>query len=228
MSSTVYVGLAVTSHDATARATGTFGNVSVGTPASEPNQPPSVSIMSPANGATFTAPASIVISASAADSDGTVTRVDFFANGQQIGSETAGPFTMSWGNIPSGTYAITAVARDDDGATTTSAPITITVAPAPAPTPTSTTPTAVAFGPSPDHDTLVISYSVAIYRATDPVTATPVATKNLGKPAPTNGEITSDISDIVNPLASGSYYAVVLAVGSGGSSASGPSATFAK
>ena len=229
MPSTVYVGLAVTSHDVTAKATGTLANVSVGIPASAPNRPPTVSIMSPANGATYSAPASILISAGAADSDGTVTRVDFFANGQQIGTETASPFSMSWGNVPSGTYSITAIARDDDGASTTSAAISVTVAAAvPAPTPTSTTPTRVAFGPSPDHDTLVTSYTVAIYRAADPVTATPAATKNLGKPAPTNGEIDVDISDIVNPLASGSYYAVVSAVGSGGSSASAPSATFVK
>jgi hypothetical protein len=69
---------------------------------------------------------------------------------------------------------------------------------------------------------------VAIYRASDPVTATPAASKNLGKPAPTNGDITVDISTIVDPLAAGSYYAVVSAIGSGGTSASAPSATFTK
>lgn len=135
---------------------------------------------------------------------------------------------MPWSNIPAGTYSITAVARDDDGASTTSATSTVTVGAAPAPAPTTPTPTGVVFAPSPDHDTLVISYSVAIYRATDPVTATAIATKNVGKPAPTNGEITVDVSDAVNPLASGSYYVVVFAVGSAGSAASGPSETFTK
>jgi regulation of enolase protein 1 (concanavalin A-like superfamily) len=228
MSSTVYVGLAVTSHESTSTGNGTFSDVRVGAPTGVPNQAPTVSIMSPANGATFTAPASLVIAASAADVDGTVARVDFFANGQQIGTETTSPFSMPWSNIPAGTYSITAVARDDDGASTTSATSTVTVGAAPAPAPTTPTPTGVVFAPSPDHDTLVISYSVAIYRATDPVTATAIATKNVGKPAPTNGEITVDVSDAVNPLASGSYYVVVIAVGSAGTAASGPSETFTK
>jgi hypothetical protein len=74
----------------------------------------------------------------------------------------------------------------------------------------------------------VTSYSVAIRRAGDPVSATPVATKDLGKPAPVNNEIIVDISDIVNPLPAGSYYAVVTAIGSGGSTASAPSPTFTK
>src|SRR5262245_967726 len=42
------------------------------------NNPPTVSITSPANGATFTAPANITINATASDSDGTVTMVDFY------------------------------------------------------------------------------------------------------------------------------------------------------
>ena len=90
------------------------------------------------------------------------------------------------------------------------------------------TPTTVVFTPSPDHDALVSSYSVALFRSGDPVTATPVATKNLGKPPVSNNEISASISDIVNPLPSGSYYAVVTAVGSGGSAQSSPSASFTK
>ena len=42
------------------------------------NQPPTATITSPSAGATFTAPATVAIAASAADSDGTVAKVDFF------------------------------------------------------------------------------------------------------------------------------------------------------
>jgi hypothetical protein len=69
---------------------------------------------------------------------------------------------------------------------------------------------------------------VALRRAGDAVSVTPVATKDLGKPAPVNNEISVDISDIVNPMAAGSYYAVVTAIGPSGSSASAPSATFTR
>ena len=92
--------------------------------------------------------------------------------------------------------------------------------------PPTTIATTVVFTPSPDHTTLVSSYSVALYRASDPVTASPVATKNLGKPSPVNGEISASITDIVTPLPSGSFYAVVTAIGSGGSAQSTPSPPF--
>src|SRR5262245_56406234 len=42
------------------------------------NASPTVSITSPANNATFNVPANITISANAADSDGTIARVEFF------------------------------------------------------------------------------------------------------------------------------------------------------
>ena len=124
--------------------------------------------------------------------------------------------------MAAGGYALTAVAFDNGGASTSSAAVNVTVGS------TTLPPTKVAFTPSPDHSTGVMSYSVALRRATDSVTATPVATKDLGKPAPVNNEIIVDISDIVNPLAAGSYYAVVTAIGPGGSSASTPSASFTR
>jgi hypothetical protein len=37
-----------------------------------------------------------------------------------------------------------------------------------------------------------------------------------------------DISTLVNPLSAGSYYAVVVTTGPGGSTPSGPSATFTR
>jgi hypothetical protein len=86
----------------------------------------------------------------------------------------------------------------------------------------------VVFVPSADHATNVTSYAVAIYRASDPVTASPVATRNLGKPAVAGGEISVDISTLVSPLTAGSYYAVVRATGPGGTTPSTRSANFTK
>ena len=71
------------------------------------------------------------------------------------------------------------------------------------------------------------SYIVAIYRGADnAATASPVTTRDLDKPTPVAGEITVDISTLVNPLPAGSYKAVVRALGPGGTTASAPSATF--
>ena len=64
------------------------------------------------------------------------------------------------------------------------------------------------------------SIRVALYRSVDAVTASPVATRDLGKPAPSSGVITVDISTLVNPLPTGSYYAVVRATNASGSTPS--------
>src|SRR5439155_26165252 len=63
------------------------------------NNPPSVSIFSPINGATFPAGTNIIIQASASDSDGTVARVDFSSNGNLIGSAFAQPYTVTLSNV---------------------------------------------------------------------------------------------------------------------------------
>ena len=91
------------------------------------NTPPTVSITSPAGGAAFTAPATITLDASAADSDGTVTQVQFFANGSPVGTDTTAPFSITWNNVAAGSYSLTALATDNGNMTTTSAPVSITV-----------------------------------------------------------------------------------------------------
>jgi hypothetical protein len=91
------------------------------------NQLPTVSITSPANGATFTQPANITINATAADSDGTVTKVDFYEDGTLIGTDTSSPYSVTWSGAPTGTHSLTAVATDNAGGTKTSAAVSVTV-----------------------------------------------------------------------------------------------------
>ena len=90
-----------------------------------PNQPPSVTITNPADGASFVAGANIPIQAAASDADGSVTRVDFFANGAPIGSSSGPAFSTTFNHVAAGSYRLTAVAVDNTGATTTSAPVNI-------------------------------------------------------------------------------------------------------
>jgi hypothetical protein len=79
-----------------------------------------------------------------------------------------------------------------------------------------------------DYATNVTSCTVELRLSGTSVTSTPAATRNLGKPAVVSGEISVDISTLVNPLPAGSYYAVVVSTGPGGSTPSAPSAAFAK
>ncbi len=91
------------------------------------NQPPSVSLTAPANNATFTAPASITLSASASDADGSVTGVSFYNGSTLLGTDNSSPYSFTWNNVAAGTYTITARATDNNGAVTTSAARSIIV-----------------------------------------------------------------------------------------------------
>ncbi|MBN2508217.1 MAG: fibronectin type III domain-containing protein, partial [Verrucomicrobia bacterium] len=91
------------------------------------NLPPVVNVTSPENGATFVAPADMTVSANASDTDGTVTQVEFYQNGELLGADTASPYEFTWTAVLQGTYAITAKAYDNDGGATTSDAVTITV-----------------------------------------------------------------------------------------------------
>ncbi|HWK04780.1 MAG TPA: glycosyl hydrolase family 18 protein, partial [Puia sp.] len=91
------------------------------------NTPPTVSLTAPAANASFTAPATITLQATAADADGTVTQVQFFNGGTSLGTVTTAPYTFTWSNVAAGTYTLTAVATDNSGATTTSSAVSITV-----------------------------------------------------------------------------------------------------
>ncbi|WP_108870098.1 glycosyl hydrolase family 18 protein [Aquimarina aquimarini] len=98
--------------------------ISVG---STPNEPPTVSITSPTNNDSFTAGTSIAIAATAADSDGTVSKVEFFNGTTKLGEDTTSPYSYSIASAVVGTYTLTAVATDDKAATTTSAVVTVNV-----------------------------------------------------------------------------------------------------
>jgi hypothetical protein len=94
------------------------------------NVAPTVSITSPANGAIFTAGANITINATASDSDGTVSNVQFFQGSTSLGTDSSSPYSVTWNNVPAGNYSLTARATDNGGAQTTSSPVSITVNPA--------------------------------------------------------------------------------------------------
>ncbi|UOQ52321.1 glycosyl hydrolase [Hymenobacter cellulosivorans] len=101
----------------------TVGNCGTGTT----NTPPTVSLTSPATNASFAAPASITITANAADANGTVSKVEFFRGTTKLGEDLTAPYSYSWTGVAAGTYSLTAKATDNAGATTTSAAVSVTV-----------------------------------------------------------------------------------------------------
>jgi hypothetical protein len=117
------------------------------TPPGVSNLPPAVSIVNPTNGAVFYTPVNISLLARAADPDGSVTNVEFFAGTTDLGrgqpvvldppgmnGVTGLVYFLNWQNVPANTWSLTAVATDNGGASTVSAPVKITVLPGPPPT----------------------------------------------------------------------------------------------
>lgn len=202
---------------------GTMISAGVNVTVKAANQPPTVSLTSPASGATFQAPATMTLAAQATDRDGTVAWVDFYAGNTLIGSDPSSPYSFTWSNVPAGTYTLKAVARDNDAAVGTSPLVTVTVS-----TVTTTLPRSVAFAASPDH-TQVTSYAVDVFQAgANPATTSPFRSQNVGKPTPVNGDITVDVSALVQGLPGGTYFFTVSATGPGGTSRSSPSDTFVR
>ena len=70
-----------------------------------PNVPPTVSLTTPVGGATFTAPATIAIAATATDSDGTVAKVDFYAGATLSGRIRRARMPSLGPAVGAGTYA---------------------------------------------------------------------------------------------------------------------------
>ena len=88
---------------------------------------PTVSITAPLASANFAEGDTVKIDANAADSDGSILKVEFYAGTFKIGELYNAPYTMKWIGAGAGTYSISAVATDNVGVSTTSATVSITV-----------------------------------------------------------------------------------------------------
>src|SRR5687768_16789431 len=93
------------------------------------NQPPGVVLSTPSGGATFTEGSDVLLEAQIADDGGFASRVDLLRGSTLIRSDLAWPFQLTWKSVPAGTFSLTAVATDNDGADARSAPVPITVNP---------------------------------------------------------------------------------------------------
>jgi outer membrane protein assembly factor BamB len=93
------------------------------------NQPPYVSITSPGANSVYKAGTTLTIYAEAGDSDGTVQKVEFLADGLKLGEDADGSngFSFVWNNIPPGDHDLNARAADNYGIKSPSPAVRITV-----------------------------------------------------------------------------------------------------
>lgn len=91
------------------------------------NPPPSVALLSPAADSSYTASASVTISAEADAPYNSISQVSFYANTTFLGSISNTPYILTATGLGAGNYQLTAVAVDGTGLASTSAPVNITV-----------------------------------------------------------------------------------------------------
>jgi endoglucanase len=91
------------------------------------NISPTVNITSPVHNYSANTGTNITLTATAADKDGSITKVAFFYGATLIGTSTISPFSVEWNAVPAGTHQLTAKATDDKSATTTSATVTLII-----------------------------------------------------------------------------------------------------
>jgi endoglucanase Acf2 len=92
------------------------------------NALPTVSLITPADNATFTEGKPVSITANASDFDGTIQQVSFYQNDILISTDASAPYAATW-NPVAGNYALTAKATDNAAAISTSQTVNVTIAP---------------------------------------------------------------------------------------------------
>jgi len=130
----IWSNVPVGTYTLTAVATDNFGAVTISSAilisvikGSPVNKPPTVSIVIPVNGSSFLSPATIPITAIASDSDGTISKVQFFNGAIKLGEITTAPYLFNWTNVTTGNYSLYAMATDNLNETTTSSSIVVHV-----------------------------------------------------------------------------------------------------
>lgn len=98
------------------------------------NQPPTIGLTDAVPFGGYNAPADIVLTATPADTDGTIQMVEFYSGTTLLSTVTASPYKHTVVGAPTGTYTYTAKAYDNRSAATTSSPVSITVSVALLPT----------------------------------------------------------------------------------------------
>ncbi len=120
-------------HTLTAVATDTSGNKSSASVSitvsntTSTGTAPTVTLTSPTSGSTYTAPASILLTANVTPNGHTITGVKFYSGSTLLSTVSVAPYSYTWSGVAQGSYSLTAVAVYDAGSTVSSAVVSVTV-----------------------------------------------------------------------------------------------------
>jgi hypothetical protein len=91
------------------------------------NAPPALVLTLPADGAVYTAPATINFTADVTPNGHTIIQVGFYSGIKPVGTVTSAPYSFSWTNVGAGSYSLSARVVYDSGSMLASAAVNVTV-----------------------------------------------------------------------------------------------------
>lgn len=91
------------------------------------NLPPKIAITAPLSGATAAGPTNVTVRVEASDPDGTVKKVEIYGDTKLLKTDETIPYSVVWNNVAIGDHKIIAVATDNRGLSSTSAPVAFKV-----------------------------------------------------------------------------------------------------
>jgi sulfur relay (sulfurtransferase) complex TusBCD TusD component (DsrE family) len=91
------------------------------------NNPPVVTLTSPANNAAFTALATISLAATVTANGHAITKVQFYSDTDLLSEATNAPYVFTWSSVPAGIYSLSAQVVYDSGSTAASPAANVTV-----------------------------------------------------------------------------------------------------
>jgi hypothetical protein len=88
-----------------------------------------VNLTTPAAASRYLPGATVPLTATASQTGGTISKVEFFEGSNKLGEDTSEPFTFDWTAASAGTYSLTAVATGSLGGTATSSAVSVSILP---------------------------------------------------------------------------------------------------
>ena len=89
--------------------------------------PPTIALISPANNAAFTAPATISLTADVTANGHSISKVQFYNGTTLLAEDSTAPYVFSWNNVDAGIYSLTAQAVYDSASSLASTAASVTV-----------------------------------------------------------------------------------------------------
>jgi hypothetical protein len=89
--------------------------------------PPAVSLTSPGDGSSYSAPASVSLAATVVPNGHTITKVQFYSSTNLLAEDATLPYSFTWTNVDIGSYTLFARVIYDSGASLDSSAVNVTV-----------------------------------------------------------------------------------------------------